>query len=418
MTKKLINILILLFFLGSTAGAQTKAIDKLKVEQKKTMERLAETSRMLEQNAKSTKSSLARLTMLTRQIADRQLLISQINEEIVLTDKEITRLNKEIGEKNAELEKVKQEYAELIYHTYLKRNSHDKLMFVLSAKTFSQSYRRLRYLQEFSDYRKTQAQQIEALTIELGNKLVQLDHSKKEKERALRKREQESKQLEAEKQNQQTVIEELKKDESDLRAKLREQQRQMDNLNNKIAKLIADEERKAREKAAREKAKSAAAKGKAGSQVSGEYTMTKEEKLIAGNFEKNKGRLLWPVEKGMMSGKFGTQPHPVLQYVTVNNKGIYIDTERNADARAVFEGVVTQRFTVPGNNNAVIVKHGNYRTVYSNLTEIYVNEGDKVTAKQKIGKIYTDTEAGNKTTLYFMVWKDTNLQNPELFLAK
>jgi septal ring factor EnvC (AmiA/AmiB activator) len=356
--------------------------------------------------------------MLNRQIADRQLLISQINQEIVLTDKERIKLNNEIGEKNAELEKIKQDYAELIYHTYLKRNSHDKLMFILSAKTFSQSYRRLRYLQEFSDYRKTQAQQIEALTIELGNKLVALDHSKKEKERALRKREQESKQLEAEKQNQQAVVEELKKSEGDLRAKLREQQRQMDNLNNKIAKIIAEEERKAREKAARAKAKSAAAKGKAGSQNDNTYTMTKEEKLIAGNFEKNRGHLPWPVEKGVMAGKFGTQPHPVLQYVTVNNKGIYIETEKNAEARAVFEGVVTQRFTVPGNNNAVIVKHGNYRTVYSNLTDIYVNEGDKVTEKQKIGRIYTDTEDGNKTSLYFMVWKDKDLQNPELFLTK
>lgn len=390
-------------FLLTNAVAQTASIDKLKSEQKKTMERLAETSRMLAQNEKNTQSSLNRLTMLNQQIADRQLLISQINDEITLTDREITHLTKEIDEKNAELERVKKDYAELIYHTHLKRSSNDKLMFILSAKTLSQSYRRLRYLQEFSDYRKSQAKQIEALTIDLGNKLVALDHNKKEKERALKSRERENEQLQVEKQKQQTIIQDLKKNENSLRVKLKEQQKQMDELNNKIAKLIAEEERKAREKAKKQ---------------DGGYAMTKEEKLLSGNFEKNKGRLPWPVEKGFLSGKFGVQPHPVLPYVTVNNKGIYIDTEKNTDTRAIFEGEVTQLFSIPGSNNAIIVKHGNYRTVYSNLTDIYVKEGDKVSAKQKLGKIYTDVEDGNKTSLYFMVWKDKDLQNPELFLAK
>jgi len=410
MKRKIFGTLIFMFLL-TNATAQTASINKLKLEQKKTMERLAETSRMLTQNEKNTQSSLNRLNMLNQQIADRQLLISQINQEIILTDREITRLTAEINEKTAELERVKKEYAELIYHSYLKRNSNDKLMFILSAKTFSQSYRRLRYLQEFSDYRKTQAQQIEAITIDLGNKLVVLDQSKKEKERALRKREKESEQLQIEQQQQQVIIEDLKKSENSLRAKLKEQQKQIDALNDKIAKLIAEEERKAREKAA----KAAAAKGKSAGDI---HTMTKEEKLIAGNFEKNKGRLPWPVERGILTGKFGIQPHPVLQHVITNNKGIYIETERNADARCVFEGEVTQRFSIPGSNNAIIVKHGNYRTVYSNLTDIYVKEGDKVTAKQKLGKIYTDTEDDNKTSLYFMVWKDKDLQNPELFLTK
>ena len=145
--------------------------------------------------------------------------------------------------------------------------------------------------------------------------------------------------------------------------------------------------------------------------------MSKEEQLVAGNFEKNKGKLPLPVEKGFVSGKYGVQPHPVLSKVTINNKGIYIQTPAGSDARTIFEGEVTQIFSVQGSNSAVIVKHGNYRTVYSNLTTIYVKVGDKVSTKQKVGKIYTDPENGNKTELYLMIYKNTEIQNPEQWLA-
>ena len=147
-------------------------------------------------------------------------------------------------------------------------------------------------------------------------------------------------------------------------------------------------------------------------------TLTKEEKLISGNFAANQGRLPWPTDKGFISGRYGVHPHPVLKHVTTNNKGIYIQTPAGTNARAVFEGEVTQRFSIPGSNNAVIIKHGEFRTVYANLTSIYVNVGDKVSAKQSIGKIYTDGENDNKTELYFQVWKGKVLQNPESWVAR
>jgi len=147
-------------------------------------------------------------------------------------------------------------------------------------------------------------------------------------------------------------------------------------------------------------------------------TLTKEEKLISGNFSSNAGRLPWPTDKGFISGHYGVHPHPVLKHVTTNNKGIYIQTPAGTNARVVFEGVVTQRFSIPGSNNAVIVKHGDYRTVYANLTNIYVNVGDKVSAKQSIGKIYTDGDNDNKTELYFQLWKGRSLLNPENWLTR
>jgi len=140
--------------------------------------------------------------------------------------------------------------------------------------------------------------------------------------------------------------------------------------------------------------------------------------LLSGNFERNVGRLPWPTSNGFISGHFGIQQHAVLKHVTTNNKGVYIQTPSGSNARAVFEGVVTQRFSIPGSNNAVIIQHGNYRTVYANLTQIFVKEGDKVSAKQAIGRIYTDDDNGNKTELYFQVWKDKNLQNPENWISR
>ena len=407
--KKIFSILVFLVFVLAV-NAQTKAINNLKAEQKKTMAKLATTSKLLEENKKSTSSSLNKLTLLSSQISDRQLLISQINRELKYIETEIVETKNEIEQKQLQLESLKKEYAELMYRTYLRSNSHDKLMFILSAQTLGQSYRRLRYLQEFSNYRKFQAEEIEALTIDLNNQLSNLEKRRADQQLAMKRRETETAQLAQEKDSQQVLIADLKKKETDLTKQLKTQQKQMDNLNNKIANLIKEEDRKRRAAA-----NAAAAKGTTAPK---EIPMTKEEQLIAGNFEKNRGKLPWPVERGVIVGKFGEQPHPTLKFVTVNNKGIYIQTVQNAEARSVFEGVVTQRFSAPGNNNAVIVRHGNYRTVYSNLTDIYVKEGDMVTAKQRIGKIYTDPEDGNKTTLYFMVWKEKDLLNPESFLTK
>ena len=196
---------------------------------------------------------------------------------------------------------------------------------------------------------------------------------------------------------------EKKAKEKKLIAQQKKQQKTADELNRKIQALIDAEVKK---------------ESKKGSSKQNKITLTKEESLIAGNFEKNKGRLPWPVEKGFVSGKFGIQKHPVLEHVTTNNKGIYIQTNMGADARAVFEGVVTQCFSIPGSNNAVIIKHGNYRTVYTNLTTIYVKEGDKVTAKQKIGRIFVDEENDNKTEMLLMLYLNTTLLNPEPWLAK
>ena len=223
---------------------------------------------------------------------------------------------------------------------------------------------------------------------------------------ALNAQKAEQSKLNKQKQKQNELINQLKKKEKELKAQLKKQQDLANKLNKQIEDKIAAETKKS--SAGTKKGQS---KGKT-------YALTKEEKLVSGNFEKNKGRLPWPVEKGVVVGSFGIQPHPVLKYVSVDNKGLYIQCPKGTKARAVFEGEVTQVFSIPGSNNAVIVKHGAYRTVYANLTKVDVKVGDKVKVKQNIGTVFTDRENDNKTELYFQVWKDKLLQNPELWLSR
>lgn len=287
------------------------------------------------------------------------------------------------------------------------------MLFLLSAESFDQSFRRLRYMQEFTAYRKQQIEKIDKTRQEIAQKTAQLTQHQQTQEVVKKQKNAEQQKLMDDKKKENTAYANLKQKEKNLQADLKKQQQIANDLNRKIEALIAEEVRKAEEQ--RKKTGTASPDAKPGTGV---YTLTKEEQLISGNFAANAGRLLWPVERGFISGKFGVQPHPTLKYVTTNNKGVYIQTPTKTIARAVFEGVVTQRFSVPGSNNGVIIQHGQYRTVYANLTTIYVRVGEKVSAKQRIGQIYTDTENDNKTELFFQIWKERTILNPESWIAK
>ena len=206
---------------------------------------------------------------------------------------------------------------------------------------------------------------------------------------------------------QDKLVKSLKNREQELKAELRKQQKASNQLNKKIQDLIA---KQTAEAAKKQKSKSQAAKG-------GGYAMTQKEKVVAGGFLKNKGLLMWPT-KGTITGKFGKHAHPVLKDVVINNKGIYITAVPGSKANCIYDGVVSQCFSVPGSNNAVIVRHGNYLTVYANLTEMYVKKGDNIKRGAAIGKIYQDPDNKNKATLFFQIWKEKELLNPQLWLRK
>lgn len=354
-------------------------------------------------------------------------------------------------------------------------------MFVLSAENFDQSLRRLRYMQEFSDYRKSQVQKIEGVKVKIVQKNDSLRINKNTKEEVVKQKETEAQKLAKDEKKEKILLTDLQKKEKKLRADIKAQQKIAADLNNKIERIVADAIRKAQaqklaEKAQKEEAEKrridaenkriaeqnriineknqqiaaenkrieAANKLKSASKaVAKKETIplietkkmekvemasnsssnpsvtaqTKEETLLSGDFERNKGRLPWPTSNGFIRGHFGLQNHPVLKFVQINNKGVYIQTPSGSSARAVFEGVVTSIFFTPGSNSAVIIKHGKYFTIYGNLTQINVREGQKVSAKQTLGRIYTDSENDNKTELFFQVRNGINIQNPESWLA-
>lgn len=411
------NILLLILVLAFSAlGAQSRK--ELERQRKNTLKQLETTNQMLKETKKSETATTNKLRIINQSIKERQTLIDNIDLEINAIDSEVDSLTAARQRLMAELQRVKDDYAEMIRRTHIEQMNANWLTFLLSADDFSQALRRLRYLTEFSKYRQMQGEKILQLTAEIEQQSQQLlaDRSAKEEIKSLNERERET--LDRDKQKQAKMLTQLKAKEKDLRAQQKKQQKKANDLNNKIEKLIAEEIRKAEEAKKKSGGKSGGTTKPADKSGNNVDALTKEEQLVAGNFEANKGRLPWPVEKGFVSGNFGVQPHPQLEHVTINNKGIYLQTTKGSVARAVFQGEVTQCFAIPGTNNAVIIKHGNYRTVYANLTSINVKVGDKVAAKQKIGTIYSDPESDNKTELYFQLWKDRTVIDPKPWLSR
>lgn len=398
---KHISYILLLFaalFLPALSGAQT--IKELEAKKKKALQELAVTNKLLNETQKNKKGTENKISLLQRSIRKSNEYINALNSEISLLDRNIDSLKVQKDDAERRLERHRQEYARMIQASYFQRKYFSPLLFILSADNFSQAIRRFRYMQEMAGFRRQQAEEIMSLTSQIAAQEGQLLNDRMQKETAMSAKELESQRLERQTVQQREQLKALKRKESSLKQKQKKQQQQADQLNSRIQKLIAEE-----------------IKRQNADKSQGGKAMNREEKLVAGNFEKNKGKLPLPVEKGFISGHYGIQPHPFLDKVQVNNKGTYIQTPAGSDARAIFEGEVTQCFSVPGSNNSVIIKHGNYRTVYSNLTTLYVKAGDKVSTKQRIGKVFTDKENDNKTELYIMVYKDTEIQNPESWLA-
>ncbi len=435
----LLSILILLGISVSVCSQET--VKSLKRKQRQAKQNIEMTNRLLNENKKNQKTTANSITVISRQIEERENLIKALNDEVGILDRDLSNINAEKSQLEEKLQELRKEYAKLLYHYYFHKTKSNAVFYILSSESLTQGFRRLKYVQQYSNYRKEQAQKIQQVTDELGQKETLLSRVKEEKHNTLKGKQVESNKLLKSKESKQKMLTELSQKESDLKVKLEKQQRQVEVLNKKIDDMIAAEiakqeaQRKAKAKAeAERKAKAAASKKPAAQGTAAKPSapsapstpsapVTKPsapasegKSLVSGGFESNRGRLPWPV-RGIVTGHFGLHPHPVLDHVQVNNKGIYIQTTANSDASAVYDGEVTQVFAIPGNNNAIIVKHGIYRTVYANLTTTYVKVGDKVKARQKLGRVFVDQEA-DKTELYFMLYKESVLQNPELWLAR
>lgn len=420
--------LFCLFLIGCMCLAQgveaqnSAAVKKLERQRKEALADIEQTNKLLQETSKSAKNSLNRLNLLSKQIQSRKQVIGLLNQELDAIEKDILGLQADIRLLKSQLSQKQANYGKSMRGMYKRRSAQDKLLFILSAENFGQSLRRMRYLREYAGWQKRQAEEIIAKQQEIAAKQRAMEKTRTEKRALLDVRQTESKKLQTEEAAQQAEVKELNKKQSSLKAELKKKQRQAEALNRQIEKQIAEEiaRAEAAAKAAREKAAKGkkqegnAANGSKEERVAatkGGYAMTKAERQLSDNFGNNRGRLPYPVTgRHTVVATFGEQQHAQLKYVRTSNSGIDIQSDPGADARAVFNGVVTRVFVIPGYNNSVIVRHGNYLTVYSNLSQVYVKAGDSVATRQSIGKIYSDPEEG--TVLHFQLWKEKTKLNP------
>lgn len=410
-------------------GQKSAAVRQLEQQRKEALADIEETNKLLQETAQTAKTSLNRLNLLSKQILSRKKVISLLNQELDEIEKDILNIQGQLRTLKRELGDKQTNYGKSMRGLYKRHSSQDKLLFILSAESFSQSMRRMRYLREYADWQKRQANDIVEKQAEISRKQAEMEKTRAEKRALLGTRQEESKKLESEEASQKEEVQLLNKRQKDLKADLQKKRRQAEALNRQIEKQIAEEiaRAEAEAKAAREQA---AAKGKPVPEsknepireervadTKGGYAMTKAEKQLSDNFVNNRGRLPYPVAgRHTIVSTFGEQQHQELKYVRTSNSGIDIQTSPGADARAVFNGEVTRVFVVPGYNNSVIVRHGNYLTVYSNLSQVYVKAGDRVSTRQAIGRIYSDPEDGNSTILHFQLWKEKTKLNPQPWL--
>jgi murein hydrolase activator len=410
MLKKISCILITAFLLqGASLMAQSQSKKDLQKKKEQLRKDIEFTNKLLNDTKEKRNISLNQLVTLNKKISIREELINTINDEIVEMNRQIAQISIQIDGLSKELIRLKEEYAQMVSYAYKNQGAYKKLMFLFAAKDFNQAYKRLKYLQQYGSFRKKQADRILAKQTELNGKINELMAKRISKRELLGIEEKEKKELDTEKNEQWNLISSLQNREKQLRKDLKEKQRAEENLNKAIEAMIRKEieESKKKLEAASKKdvAKNNAPKTTTVPAASPEIIKLSQD------FESNKGKLPWPVEQGVVTSTFGVHPHPALRGIMINNSGVDIQSTRDANARAIFEGQITGVINIPGSYKAVIVRHGEYRSVYSNLEEVYVKMGDQVTTRQNIGKIHT-SEDDSKTEVNLQIWKGENRMDP------
>jgi septal ring factor EnvC (AmiA/AmiB activator) len=384
--------------------AQTKK--DLENKKRQLQKEIENTNQLLSETKKNKKLSLNQLVMLNKKISAREELIATINGEINVLGRQIKENNESINGLQRDLTKLKAEYAKMIYYAYKNQDSYTRLMFVFASKDFEQAYMRLKYLQQYNDYRHKQAEKIIQTQKNLNQKVQDLEFKKSDKRVLLGSEESEKQNLTSEKTEKEQVFSELQQQESKLKKDLEKKKKDAQKLEQAIQRVIEKELEKAQAEAAKEN------KPKPQKLV-----LTPESQQLSNSFASNKSKLPWPVAKGVISEHFGIHPHPLMQGVDINNNGVDITTNNGALARAVFDGEVKAVVNMPGAGQFVLIRHGEFLTIYSNLKDVYVKVGDKVKTKQNLGSILFDDD-DSKTLMHFEVWKGQIKLNPEDWLYK
>lgn len=379
--------------------AQSQKQKELEAKRQQLQEEIAQINALLFSNKKKEKSIVSQVQDLNYKVSVRKNLIKVTNDQANLLTREINTNQKEITNLRSQLEILKKDYSAMIVKSYKSRSDQSKVMFLLSSDNFKQAYKRLQYIKQYAIYQQEQGEKIKQKTQELQELNTSLLKQKAEKNKLIEENRIAKNRLEEELKDQNALVVSIRKNLSSYSSQIKKKQQEADRIDREIDRLIREAIAESNKKAGNS---STTSKG---------YALTAEAKALAANFESNKGKLPWPVEKGVVTVRYGKQPSPIDNSITINSNGVRIATEEGAKVRAVFEGEVTRIVVIKNANPAIIIRHGNYFTIYKNLSRIFVKQGDKVNTKQLIGEVFTNKNNG-ETILGFGVNKNSSTENP------
>ena len=389
---------IWIMLLLTTLACFSQSKEDLQAQKQKAFDEIKLARELMEKTTKERVGSLQQLSLLQRGINSRASLIAALEGEVLILDQEISSTREEIIKLDAENKINKQEYARLIYFAYRNHTSYEKLMYILASSTISQSYQRYKYMKYISDYRVQKATQIEDFKRELEAKRANLEKLRSEKLDVMEEKDLEQEKLVGQRSKKAEIVQDLRRQEKRLKKQIKEKERIARELEAEIRKIIEEEASKASE--------------------SNIYAaLTPEQELVGNDFRKNKGKLPWPVEKGIITTGFGRNEFPGLVGSSVVNNGIDINSAPGTKVRAVFDGEVTKVLSIKGANYTVLIRHGQFLSVYLNLVNVRVKGGDKVLTKEILGDAFTD-EVHQVSMVHFEVWQEKNCLNPEDWLSK
>lgn len=416
--KSITLTLILYLFLGTSSFllAQSKKQQELEEKRIELLEEIKKINSLLFSTRGEKKTVLAEVEDLDQRIKTRENLIKVTNQQANLLTREINTNLNSLEQLKDELSLLKEDYAAMIAKSYASKSQQSRIMFLLSSESFLQAYKRLQYMKQYTKYRKKQGEQIEVKKEELQQLNAQLIQQKKDKEKLIAANKKEKEKLDEEKKAQVALVASLKKDENKFVAQIKEKQKEATRIEKEIDALI-----KAAIAAANKKTEASGATKtttiSSSTKANSSFALTPETQAIATDFKNNKGRLIWPVEKGTVITPFGKRQHPQFPNVMIDHNGVEIITEPNAKARAVFKGEVIEIQQLKGANKAILVRHGDYITIYNNIGTVNVKKGDKVEAKQVLGTVFTHPVTG-QSLLKFCVYQNTQRMNPADWIYK
>ncbi len=372
------------------------AVDKIKSSREKTLKEIEYANRLLQETQGKTKQSLNEINLINHKLKKRQEYLVGLEVEVNVINEAIDKNILEISQTEYEINKIKRIYALMIVNLYKKKSRSYQGMYFLASDNLNQLYKRIYTVRLYNSFLRKQRRRFEDLKTTLVEKNEELEDLKKGKDKVLHITRNEAMTIQQEMNEKNKMVKQLKQKQKQIEEEIRNKEKIARKLESELKKFIDEERKKAK--------------------VANKEIVTPADRVISGDFEKNTGKLPWPTQRGIVTGKYGEHAHPDYKNVIVRNDGIYISTTAGEKVRSIFKGVVSKVFTIPGENYTVIVRHGQYFSLYHNLVNVVVKPGQTVNIKDILGTVFTDNNS-NESILYFQIWKETERRDPEMWLA-